>query len=71
MVFLDKAREEQPARTGKGFRPSMDQRPWGRGSWSQRMGAESVKSGGDLLDLRGQKVGNEGSVKGSHGLGSA
>lgn len=35
------------------------------------MEAESLKSGGDLLDLRGQKVRHEGSVKGSHGLGSA
>ena len=55
VVFLDTARGEQPARTGKGFRPSMGQRPWGRGSWSQRMGAESLKSGGDLLDLRGRR----------------
>lgn len=59
MVFLDTVREEQPARTGKGFGPVMDLKV----SWSQRMGAESLKSGGDLLDLRGQKVGNEAAVK--------
>ena len=34
-----------------------------KASWSQRMGAESLESDGDLLDLRGQKVGNEAAVK--------
>lgn len=29
VIVLDTAGEEQPARTGKGFRPLMEQRPWG------------------------------------------
>lgn len=44
-VFLGTAREEQPARTGRGSRPLMDRRPWGGRFWSQRMGAESLKCG--------------------------
>ena len=33
MVFLDTAREEQPARTGKGFGLLMDQRSLGARGW--------------------------------------
>ena len=36
MVFLDTTREEQPARTGKGFRPLMDLRPLGARGWGLR-----------------------------------
>lgn len=64
-VFLGTAREEQPARTGRGSRPLMDRRPWGGRFWSQRMGAESLKCGvaGGPRNLRGHDVGGEGAVR--------
>lgn len=69
-VFLGTAREEQPARTGRGSRPLMDRRPCGGRFWSQRMGAESLKCG--VAGARATSEGTTWEVRaqcGSSGLG--